>query len=405
MSCILERVKRIREMLKISFLKKQDSDDQLPFKGIPTLLQTDHSEKDEQTPFSVDPYLFQECPTFPLTEKDIDWGDYPDDASNISEDLDEDGYPVQRVSNFVEWNEDVFKDIEFPSTVIVDENPWCFQCNEAHWEHECPFNSGGHQQVNIIDHFIEGPKINITVEEHQEAMKEATRSARMVVINKLDQESKEKLKNQEFQVYRRNKLDQPPADQTRNPPVDVIFPETSNTERVNLNFDLEGALSKMHMNVPLREAIKIPSIKEHFDTFFSGSTEPMDPPIMLQVDHFRVQYGENPPFFMTLTMNNKYLNHCMLDIGTGANMMSLKVMQQMGLKVTRPYRNVCGFESKEIPTHGVVENLEVHLKEYPEKIVHIDIIVVDVPDVWGMLLSRKFGAMIGGSLEMDLTFL
>jgi hypothetical protein len=53
----------------------------------------------------------------------------------------------------------------------------------------------------------------------------------------------------------------------------------------------------------------------------------------------------------------------------------------------------------------VVENVEVHLKEYPEKKIQIDIIVVDVPDVWGMLLSRKFGAMIGDSLEMDLTFL
>jgi hypothetical protein len=126
---------------------------------------------------------------------------------------------------------------------------------------------------------------------------------------------------------------------------------------------------------------------------------------MLQVDHFRVQYGENPPFFMTLTMNNKYINNCMLDTGASANMTSLKAMQQMGLKVTRPYKNVCGFESKAIPTHGVVENVEVHLKEYPEKTVQIDIIVVDVPDVWGILLSRKFGAMIGGSLEMDLTFL
>jgi hypothetical protein len=65
----------------------------------------------------------------------------------------------------------------------------------------------------------------------------------------------------------------------------------------------------------------------------------------------------------------------------------------VGLKVTWPYRNVCGFESKSIPTHGVVENVEVHLKEYPEKMVHIDIVVVDVPDVWGMLLSRKFVAM------------
>jgi hypothetical protein len=102
---------------------------------------------------SMDPYLFQDCPTFPLTREDTDWGDYPKDASNTSEDSDEDGYPVQRVSNIVEWNEYVFKDIEVPSTVIVDENPWCFQCSEAHWEHECPYSNGGHQQVNNIDHF------------------------------------------------------------------------------------------------------------------------------------------------------------------------------------------------------------------------------------------------------------
>jgi hypothetical protein len=94
MSYIFQRVKRIREMLKIYFLKKRDSDDQLPFKGTPTLLHTCHSEKDEQTPFSVDPYLFQNCPTFPLTGEDKDWGDYPNDASNTFEDSDKGSYPV-----------------------------------------------------------------------------------------------------------------------------------------------------------------------------------------------------------------------------------------------------------------------------------------------------------------------
>jgi hypothetical protein len=168
MSRILQRVERICKI--VHFLKKQDPDDQLSFEGIPTLLQTGQFEQDEKTPSlslidylgpsdykSMDPYLFQDGPNFPLTEEDTDWGDYPEDASNISEDSEEDGCPVQRVSNFVEWNEDVFKDIEVPSTIIVDENPWCFQCSEAHWEHECPYSSGGHQQVNNIDYFIEGP--------------------------------------------------------------------------------------------------------------------------------------------------------------------------------------------------------------------------------------------------------
>ena len=182
-------------------------------------------------------------------------------------------------------------------------------------------------------------------------------------------------------MYKRKNLKEPVADQAKPPPLEMLLSKTSKAGKVDLNFDFEGALSKKHVNIPLREAIKIPSIKECFDTFFSGSDEPMDPPIMLQVDHFRVQYGENPPFFMILVMNDKNLNNCMLDTSVGANMMSLKVTRQVGLKVTWPYRNVCGFESKAIPTHGVVENVEFCLKEYPEKMVHIDIVVVDVPNV------------------------
>jgi len=63
-------------------------------------------------------------------------------------------------------------------------------------------------------------------------------------------------------VYRRNKLDQHPTDKKKIPPVDVTFPKKSNTERVNLNFNLEGELSKMFVTLPLREFIKVPSIKE-----------------------------------------------------------------------------------------------------------------------------------------------
>jgi hypothetical protein len=49
--------------------------------------------------------------------------------------------------------------------------------------------------------------------------------------------------------------------------------------------------------------------------------------------------------------------------------------------------------------------VEISLKEYPEKVIHIDIVIVDVPDMWGMLLSRKFSSMLGGTLEMDLSFI
>jgi hypothetical protein len=198
----------------------------------------------------------------------------------------------------------------------------------------------------------------------------------------------------------------PIISQTGPPPMNILLPKNPpKTDKVDLNFEFEGALVKMHVTIPLREVIKVPSIKERFDYFFKTSDEPMDPPIMLHTDHFRVQYDGHPPFFMTFLINNKCLNNCMFDSGAGANMMSLKIMDKLGLKATRPYKNVCVFETRAIPTHGVVENVEVCLRRYPERVIHMDIVVVDVPNVWGMSLSRKFAAMLGGTLEMAMTYI
>ena len=71
----------------------------------------------------------QDCPTFPFIGEDIDWVDFPNDTSDTLEDSDEDGYPPQRKSNFIQGHKDVFKDIRVPSAIIMDKNPWCSQCS------------------------------------------------------------------------------------------------------------------------------------------------------------------------------------------------------------------------------------------------------------------------------------
>jgi hypothetical protein len=34
----------------------------------------------------------------------------------------------------------------------------------------------------------------------------------------------------------------------------------------------------------------------------------------------------------------------------------------------------------------------------------MNVVVIDIPDVWGMLLSREWVATLGGSLQMDLSY-
>lgn len=46
----------------------------------------------------------------------------------------------------------------------------------------------------------------------------------------------------------------------------------------------------------------------------------------------------------------------------------------------------------------------VHLAAYPDIMITMEIVVIDVPDAWGMLLSRKWATDLGGSLQMNLTY-
>jgi hypothetical protein len=111
----------------------------------------------------------------------------------------------------------------------------------------------------------------------------------------------------------------------------------------------------------------------------------------------------NHPLYLSLGMNGLCLNNCMLDSGASTNFMSLKVMEKLVLKTTRPYGNVCGIDSKRFKVYGLCEDVEVFFIEFPHINLLMNIVVIDVLDAWGMLLSRSWFASLGGVLSMDLT--
>lgn len=94
----------------------------------------------------------------------------------------------------------------------------------------------------------------------------------------------------------------------------------------------------------------------------------------------------------------------MLDSGASSNIITKKVMDQLNLKISRPYHNVCAMDSREIDVVGIILSLPVSLSVYPDIQVTMDVIVIDVPDTWGMLLSRQWAATLGGSIQLDWTY-
>ena len=59
---------------------------------------------------------------------------------------------------------------------------------------------------------------------------------------------------------------------------------------------------------------------------------------------------------------------------------------------------------REVEVVGIILNLQVKLAKYLDIYMSMDVVVIDVPDNWGMFLSRKWAATLGGYIQMDWTY-
>jgi hypothetical protein len=104
------------------------------------------------------------------------------------------------------------------------------------------------------------------------------------------------------------------------------------------------------------ELIKILTYKEKVKKIL-GLDENEDKLMILPRHEPRGRNGAHSPFYVSLLINDLLLHNCMLDSGASTNVMSLKVMNQLGLQITWPYRNVCTMDSREIKVHGLIKDL------------------------------------------------
>jgi ribonuclease HI len=211
-------------------------------------------------------------------------------------------------------------------------------------------------------------------------------------------------------TYQRNGNKGQDKDRTSVPK--VTPPKLNVIVNADLNFDLGGWINNAKVLVPVLELIKIPSQKEKLLKAIDAApksivekqpaTAYQDAPVILQ--NWDRKNEKNLPFCLSLLVNDKMLHNCMLNSGASSNVMTKKVMEQLNLRISRPYHNICALDSQTIEVFGLIKVLQVYLAVCPDIMIEIDIVVIDAPDVWGMLLNRKAAADLGGSLQMDLSY-
>jgi ribonuclease HI len=310
----------------------------------------------------------------------------------------------------------------FESTNLVEHQsiPYCRPCGEFHEESTCPvfledcYSEYGNEQINMCgrnhyggmydwmneyDHGSFGNFMSGNVDKATEKYGPKPTPQQIAEMAK-------------YKGYTYQRSGNKDKGQTSAPKVSPTFPKSNEPINVDLNIDLGGWLNNAKILVPVSEIMKIPSQREKL---LKAMHEPpknviqkqptiayQDAPVILQ--NLDRANQKNLPFYLSLLVNDKVLHNCMLDSGASSNVMTKKVMEQLNLRISRPYHNICALDSQTIEVFGLIKGLQVYLKAFPDISIEMDIVVIDVPYLWGMLINRKSAADLGGNIQMDLSY-
>jgi hypothetical protein len=173
------------------------------------------------------------------------------------------------------------------------------------------------------------------------------------------------------------------------------------------SFSFEHKIQKIIIPVPLSELVKNEDFKRSLSKLLqSKSPQPSTDSVNLQDEKPIVILGpmvedrddSSPPFYTSLNIHDKVLHNCLMDSVASHNLMPKIVMEELGLEVTKAYHDLYSFDSRRVQFLGFIKDLVVSLFQLPMKSVVMDIVVVDVPPKFDMLLSRYWIKKLGGTL-------
>ena len=94
----------------------------------------------------------------------------------------------------------------------------------------------------------------------------------------------------------------------------------------------------------------------------------------------------------------------MIDFGATNTIMQFEIMKGLGLKVDTTQGRCYDMDKRGVTIIGTINALPYKLLTYPNKELTMSVLVVDIPPQYGMLLSRKWSATMGGSIQCDLSY-
>ena len=108
-----------------------------------------------------------------------------------------------------------------------------------------------------------------------------------------------------------------------------------------------------------------------------------------------------PPFLLTFEIFNMNVSNCMVDSGASTNVMPFSVAKTLNDEIKNSEIKIIQLDSSRVQVFGELRDVLIRISANP--VVHqiIDVMVVDIPEVYGLLLSRDWSKKLKGYFATD----
>ncbi|XP_059075163.1 uncharacterized protein LOC131875149 [Cryptomeria japonica] len=98
------------------------------------------------------------------------------------------------------------------------------------------------------------------------------------------------------------------------------------------------------------------------------------------------------------------VRNCMVDSEAAVNIMPEDFMKEMGMKADTPFEKCYAMDNRSVPVVGIMKDIEFRFPACPDTTYKMDVTILQVLVNYGMLLSRQWPNLVGGYVQLDLSY-
>jgi len=108
-----------------------------------------------------------------------------------------------------------------------------------------------------------------------------------------------------------------------------------------------------------------------------------------------------PPFLLTCEIFNKNVHNCLVDSGASSNILPKSICTKLNVQPQKSVVHIVQLDQSQVEVIGELNQVTIRLSSNPKVCQVIDILVANIPKLYGLILKRDWLEKLHGYFATD----